>query len=781
MTDTRHRLIFLITLCLGLSILALLPRTTRALDEADLLTAEQAFVLTAAARDAATITAEWSIAAGYYLYRDRFQFSTATPGIRLGELRFPTGIIKQDKWFGQVEIYRNTVRVEIPIEREADASAVVELKIVSQGCAEAGFCYPPRTQTVAVDLPAKPTVASNGQETDSEQPAMEPAFSPASSSSSSSSPTDPLSALKSGNKSGPDQSGDNPLEPDQAFMLSVTASAPRTLRVHWDIAEGYYLYRDKIKLSLRDAAALRIQTVDLPAGEMIEDAHFGRQQVYYRQASVLAQLQGADRNSRALAVQVTYQGCAEAIGICYPPISRVLPVMLAALPAGEPLALTQTAPAAPVEAEQDRMARLLSERRFWAMPAFFGFGLLLAFTPCVLPMVPILSGLIVGRGGHLGTRRAFLLSLIYVLTVAATYTAAGVLAALLGKNIQAWFQDPWIIGATSLLFVTLALSMFGCYDLQLPARWRDRLDQVSHHQRGGHYLSVAAMGLLSALIVSPCVAPPLVGVLAVIAGTGDTLLGAGALFALGLGMGAPLLLVGTSAGRLLPRAGHWMEQIRNVFGVILLAMALWLLARILPAALIMVLWAVLLIVCAIYMGALQAVEATAPGWRICIKGLGVVLLIYGILLLVGVASGGRDVLQPLRGVSFSAGATSQPASFRPVETLAGLEAELRQASGRPVMLDFYADWCVSCKELEKYTFSDPAVQATLGTIVALQADVTANTEADQTLLQHFGVLGPPAILFFGPDGRERRSYRVVGYMPAETFKAHLEQVLRSLN
>jgi thiol:disulfide interchange protein DsbD len=289
------------------------------------------------------------------------------------------------------------------------------------------------------------------------------------------------------------------------------------------------------------------------------------------------------------------------------------------------------------------------------------------------------------------------------------------------------------------------------------------------------------MGLLSALIVSPCVAPPLVGALAVIAGTGDTLLGAGALFALGLGMGAPLLLVGASAGRLLPRAGHWMEQIRNVFGVILLAMALWLLARILPAALIMVLWAVLLIVSAVYLGALQPVEKTAPGWRICIKGLGVVLLIYGILLLVGVASGGRDVLQPLRGVNFIAGATSQPASFRPIKTLAELEAELHQANGRPVMLDFYADWCVSCKELEQYTFGNPAVQATLGNMVTLQADVTANAAPEQALLQHFGVLGPPAVLFFGPDGREHRAYRVVGYMPAETFKAHLEQVLRALD
>ncbi len=776
MTDTRHRFIQLLVLCLSLSLLALLPRSTRALDEADLLSSEQAFVLTVTAQDAATITAQWSIAEGYYLYRDRFKFSTSTPGIHLGEPRFPAGIVKQDQFARPVETYHHSVSVEIPISREVGAPATVELKAVSQGCVDAGFCYPPRTQTLAVDLPAKGLLATgNRADNDSEQPAMEPAFSPASSRA------DSLSLLKTGNNSLRGQLEDNPLEPDQAFMLSVTATAPRTLKVHWDIADGYYLYKDKIKLNLREAPDLSIQTVDLPPGETTEDAHFGRRQVFYRQASALAQLQGADRGSRTIDVQVSYQGCAEALGVCYPPISRTLPVMLAALPAATPVTFTRTAQAAPVEAEQDRMARLLSERRFLAMPAFFGFGLLLAFTPCVLPMVPILSGLIVGRGGHGGTRRALLLSLTYVLAMAVAYTVAGVLAASLGRNIQAWFQNPWIISATSALFVALALSMFGFYDLQLPDRWRDRLDQYSHRQRGGHYLSVAAMGLLSALIVSPCVAPPLVGVLAVIAGTGDTLLGAGALFALGLGMGAPLLLVGASAGRLLPRAGHWMEQIRNLFGVILLAMALWLLARILPATLIMVLWAVLLIVSAVYLGALQPVETAAPGWRICIKGLGVVLLIYGILLLVGVASGGRDVLQPLRGVSFIAGATSQPASFRPVKTLTELEAELRQANGRPVMLDFYADWCVSCKELEQSTFGNPAVQATLGNMLTLQADVTANTAPDQALLQYFGVLGPPAVLFFGPDGRERRAYRVVGYMPAETFKAHLEQVLRSLD
>jgi thiol:disulfide interchange protein DsbD len=330
------------------------------------------------------------------------------------------------------------------------------------------------------------------------------------------------------------------------------------------------------------------------------------------------------------------------------------------------------------------------------------------------------------------------------------------------------------------LFVLLALSMFGFYELQLPERWRQRLDESGNRRRGGNYLGVAGMGLLSALVVSPCVAPPLIGVLTLIAGTGDVMLGASALFVLGLGMGAPLLLLGASAGRLLPRAGAWMEQIRIVFGVILLALALWLLERILPPAVIMLAWAVLLIVCATYMGAFQSVETLTFGWRIVVKGLGMVLLVYGILLLVGLAAGGRDVLQPLRGVSFSMAAGQEQRLFEPVKTMAELEQALHRIDGRPVMLDFYADWCISCKELEKYTFNEPTVQAQLRDVVLLRADVTANDAGAQELLRHFGIFGPPAILFFGPDGREHKPYRVVGFMPAARFKTHLEQVLGTL-
>ena len=585
------------------------------------------------------------------------------------------------------------------------------------------------------------------------------------------------------------------LEADQAFQLTVSASDPLTLEARWLVAPGYYLYRDKFRLSLLDTPGITIAGMEIPPGEPKDDPYFGPQQVFHGEAVVVARLRRELAGAQSVQLKAEYQGCAE-IGVCYPPLSQTLSV---ALPANSPLpsagkgeearvensemtSLATFPSPAPAgerternEAEQDRLARLLGEQRFLAIPAFFGFGLLLAFTPCVFPMIPILSSLIAGQGVTLTRRRAIWLSLTYVLAMAATYTVAGVLAALLGQNIQAWFQNPWVIGAFSGLFVLLALSMFGLYDLQLPAYLQHWLAERSNRQRGGRHASVAVMGFLSALIVGPCVAPPLIGALTFIAVTGDVALGAAALFALSLGMGAPLLIIGASTGHWLPRAGHWMERIKTVFGVLLLVVALGLLERILPAAVSMVLWATLLIVIATYMGALQPVVHGAPAWRTLVKGLGLVLLIYGVLLLVGVAAGGRDPLQPLRGVGLIANATSaaRPLAFRQVKTATDVDLALRAAGGRPVMLDFYADWCASCKELERETFTDPKVRAALAGMVALRADVTANDDADQALLKRFGIVGPPALLFFGPDGQERREYRIVGFLDAERFDAQL--------
>jgi len=591
------------------------------------------------------------------------------------------------------------------------------------------------------------------------------------------------------------------LDADQAFNITINVLGPRTIEARWIIAPGYYLYRDKFQLELVSPQDIAIISTDIPPGELKNDPYFGPQQVFHDEAWMTARLQRSSNSAGELEVEVkaSYQGCAEA-GVCYPPLKQTVAIALPAdsahLSMGEKLQAqsntassissrllaqeglrTQADPSQnqPAEAEQDRLARLLNQQRFLAIPAFFGFGLLLAFTPCVFPMVPILSSLIAGQGANLTRRRALALAATYVLAMAATYTIAGVLAALLGQNLQAWFQNPWVIGLFSGMFVLLALSMFGFYDLQLPAFLQHRLTEWSNRQRGGRYAGVAVMGFLSALIVGPCVAPPLIGALSFIAVTGDVALGAAALFVLSLGMGAPLLVIGASTGHWLPRAGHWMERIKAIFGVLLLAVALWLLERILPAALIMTLWATLLIVTATYMGALQSVAHGAPPWRMLVKGLGTVLLIYGVLLLVGVAGGGRDPWQPLRDVNFIASAASEtPAPlFQRVKTVADVEQVLRKSGGQPIMLDFYADWCVTCKELERDTFSDPAVRMTLKKMLTLQADVTAHDKADRELLKHFDIVGPPAMLFFGADGQERRKYRVVGFMEASEFDKHL--------
>jgi thioredoxin:protein disulfide reductase len=431
--------------------------------------------------------------------------------------------------------------------------------------------------------------------------------------------------------------------------------------------------------------------------------------------------------------------------------------------------------------EQDRIASVLANSGIWVIvAAFFGFGLLLAFTPCVFPMIPILSGIIAGQGPNITTRKAFVLSLVYVLAMALTYTVVGVLAGLFGANLQAAFQNPWVLTSFALIFVLLALSMFGFYELQLPSSLQSKLAEISNKQEGGTLIGVAIMGLLSALIVGPCVAPPLFGALIYISQTGDAVLGGVALFALSMGMGAPLIAIGTSAGKLLPRAGAWMDAVKAVFGVTLLGVAIFMLERILPPAVAMLLWGLLLICSAVYMGALSQLPQGASGWSKLWKGIGVFLLIYGALMLLGAAAGGKDTVQPLRGLAVGgAGGGVAEASFTRVKTVEDLDREVAKAGvlGKPVMLDFYADWCVTCKELERYTFSDPTVIAEMSRFVLLKADVTANDAEDQALMQgRFGIPGPPAILFFDTTGNELKGYRLVGFKSADAFVEHLRRV-----
>jgi thioredoxin:protein disulfide reductase len=759
----------------------------------DLLPPEQAFAISAQAQaDAATVT--WDIANGYYLYRSKIHFRTDDGGVELGDPQLPQAITKQDPLFGEVQIYRGRLMVRVPLTRTGGGESALSLEAQYQGCADLGVCYPPQRRTLHLRLPpiSSPASAPRGPLVSAIAPAA------ATTSRASDAALSPLAEL---DRDLGIEAGDTILQPDEAYHFSASVENPTQLRLIWTIASGTYLYRDKLRISLEAPSEVRIGPFQLPRGTLKKDTirpdgSIGDEEIYYDGIDLHVPLLRSAPEATRVALVAHYQGCAER-GICYPPITKKVALDLPAVaigsarpppatPGAAPRTPTGTAAPEPVAtlgplAEQDRIAASLRQGSVWgAIVSFFGLGLLLAFTPCIFPMIPILSGIIAGHGRHMSTARAFWLSLVYVLAMAATYTLAGVLAGLFGQNIQAAFQDPWILSAFALLFVALALSMFGFYDLQLPAALQTRIVEISNRQQGGSLVGVAIMGLLSALIVGPCVAPPLAGALIYIGQTGDALLGGLALFALGLGMGAPLIVIGTSAGKLLPRAGAWMDAVKAVFGVLLLGVAISLLERILSAPLSMALWGLLLICSAIYMGALRDLPVEASGWSKLWKGLGVALLIYGSLMLVGAAGGGGDTLQPLRGLAM-AGSGSAPSrlDFRPVSSLADLDRELAGAGGRPVLLDFYADWCVSCKELDRYTFSAPEVQRVLAGYRLLRADVTANTADDRALLQgRFGLPGPPAIIFYGPDGSERPSLRVVGFVAASELVSHAQEALR---
>jgi thiol:disulfide interchange protein DsbD len=576
------------------------------------------------------------------------------------------------------------------------------------------------------------------------------------------------------------------LTPDQAFHLT-TESTARGFSAHFVIAEGHYLYHDKMHITTT-SGDVTTGPLELSPAEEKDDPQFGKVMVYHHFADVTLPYLTSNVGKSAT-FKVVYQGCSSVSGICYPPQTREftvkLPVVSAAdaAAASSPAASNSTTSAAPALSEQDTIAQTLRAGNIWlTLLAFFGFGLLLAFTPCVFPMIPILMSIIVGQGEKQTARSSFMLSLVYVLAMASTYTIVGILVGLSGENIQAWFQNPWIISSFAALFVALSFSMFGFYELQMPSSIQNKLVQVSNNQRGGTMIGVAIMGFLSALIVGPCVTAPLVGALIYIADTGNATFGGMALFALSLGMGAPLLLLGASAGKILPRAGAWMDAVKSVFGVLMLALAIWLLERVAPAVLTMSLWAALLIVSAIYMGAIDALPAAASGWRKLWKGVGILLLTCGLILLIGLASGSRNLFQPLQGLSMSSSGTtsaSHALAFKQIKGLSGLNAALANAKGKTVMLDFYADWCVSCKEMETLTFSDPAVQQALSGSVLLQADVTPNDAQDTELYKHFGIIGPPSIMFFNKDGVELRNMRVVGFMTAAEFKAHIERALQA--
>jgi thiol:disulfide interchange protein DsbD len=571
---------------------------------------------------------------------------------------------------------------------------------------------------------------------------------------------------------------DDLLEPDKAFRFSAGALDSRTVEVHYAIAKGYYLYRERFRFAAEPASA-RLGQAQFPKGEIHEDQFFGRTETYRDDLRIRLPVDfaGADR----IRLLVTSQGCAD-VGVCYVPQVQTAEVRLDAsggsfpgLSGSDPLGASPVSQASSTGASEElRFMGVLESGRLWAVVAvFFGAGILLAFTPCVLPMIPILSGIILGERGRITRRRALLVSLAYVLGMSVTYTAIGVGAALSGNLLSAALQNAWALGSFAAIFVLLALSMFGFYELQLPPGWHARLTELSNRLGGGHWAAVALMGVLSAAIVSPCVAAPLAGALLYIGQTRNTLLGGVALFSLAIGMGVPLLLVGVSEGALLPKSGHWMKSVKHFFGALLLAVAIWIVAPVIPVTVQMLLWSALLIGSGVFLHALDRLQHDASNWTRFWKAVGILALLAGTAQGIGALSGARDPLRPLAGVIGGSGETQQSVRFERIKTLAELDARL-QSAGRPVMLDFYADWCVTCKEMERFTFSDPRVQARLAGVLLLQADVTANTDEDKALLKRFRLFGPPGTVFFDRGGREVGRVRVIGYQPPAAFLKSLE-------
>ncbi len=609
------------------------------------------------------------------------------------------------------------------------------------------------------------------------------------------------------------------LDPEVAFKLTAQARDDKHIELRFDVAQGYHLYREKIAAEVSPDTIAKGE-LELPRGHVEFDPTFQKDVEVFREG-VTAVLPLAKSATESFKLTVTHQGCADK-GLCYSPLTQAYKVdadkgalTLTALseeqaeawmPGGAATALAQATPAAAAIANATATATeekaqassakagagsggdggkfasaLQSGSLLQVAGVFLLAGLLLSFTPCVLPMIPILSSIIVGQGGGTTRAKGFSLALAYSLGMAMVYTALGMAAGLAGEGLAAALQNAWVLGAFALLLATLSLSMFGVYELQMPNGIQSRLTEFSGKLQGGQHVGVFVMGGASALIVGPCVAAPLAGALVYISQTKNVVLGGTALFSMASGMSVPLLLVGLSAGSLLPRAGGWMERVKHFFGVMLLAVALWMVSPVLPSWGLMLGAAALLLASAVYLGAFEKLPDTVTPGRALTKGLGLLLAVVATLQLAGIASGGRDLLQPLQHLASAKGGTAVAAggqpelNFRTVANLAALDAAVK-ASDKPVMLDFYADWCVACKEFEKFTFTDANVREHMAGMTLLRVDVTANNADDKALMRKYKLFGPPALLFFPPAGGEMEHARVIGFQDAEAFSEHLARI-----
>ena len=706
-------------------------------DQADeLLPAEQVFRYAATA-DAGMLNLDFDVLDGHYLYRTRFGFDSGTPGVAIGAARFPRGETHSDEFFGDQEVYRHKFRIAIPYRRTAQVQSF-DLKVELQGCADRGLCYLPQEWTATIALPPVPFLGVGA-----------------------------IDATATGDQ----------LSADQAFTMNARFDKPNELTVGWQIAPGYYLYRDKLTFAATGQIDLGAAT--LPKGVPHTDDNFGDVEIFRDYIEAKVPFARASPDEIQVEITAGFQGCKDA-SICYPPGEQRMVLKLPA--ASEFASAAPTAAAGELVSEQDQWAARIVNGSWPEMLGwFFLGGLLLSFTPCVLPMVPILSSIIAGQG-TVSTSRGFALSVSYVLGMAFTYTVLGMLSAVAGKQLQAGLQEPWILSTFAGVFVVLALGLFGAFQFQMPTAIQTRLSNLANQQKAGTFAGTAVIGALTSLILTTCVAPVLIGALVVIGQTGDVARGGGALFAMSIGMGAPLLLVGASAGYLLPKVGPWMNTVKAGFGVIMLGVAIYLLGRFLPPTPTLFLWALLVFFTGVFIGGFDPLPANPTVGRRFAKGIGALVCLYGALMFVGALLGGGDIFEPIPRAALTpsgGGAVAATASpeleFREVATVAALDAALMEArtAGQPVMLDFTAEWCISCKEMEEYTFPDSDVVGALKSFMLLRADVTDNNDDDQALLQRFKSFGPPTIAFFDRNGFERPNYKLVGFVPADKFREHV--------
>lgn len=750
----------------------------------DLLPVDQAFQVSAEPLNKEQVRVTWKIADGYYLYRKKIDLSSKHPEIQVpsvDKLKLPTSELKTDANFGEMEVYHQGFTLDIPITRSAKAQQALELELETkyQGCADAGLCYPPQKKTFKLQLAA----LENGLAVPT-QNNQENKLSDASANvSESTNPDDAKPKLIKPLAADADPAVE-PLPIEQAFKYNLIAVDQKTLVAHWDIQPDHQLYRSRISFSIQGQENFHLDPPLFPTGELVKDDYYGSLEVYTKSLDVSIPIRQTDPAAplpKKLTIITEYQGCSDSTGICYPPVKVLTDLDLSTAP---PKLASLPAPKdTPVVQNDAYTTALEGASLLGTILIFFGGGLLLAFTPCVFPMFPILSGVIAGQS-DLSARKAFFLSLAYVTASSIAYALIGVFFGLFGANLQTTLQHPVAIGIFATLFVILAFSMFGFFDLQMPTSLQSRLNEFSNKQRGGSLLGAAIMGFISTLIVGPCVAPPLAGALTYIAQTKDAFLGGIALFTMGFAMGIPLLILGTSAGHLLPRAGTWMDTTKAIFGMIMLGLAISMLQRIIPIEVTMALTGTLLVASGVYMGALDKISEESTGWKRFWKSLGLIMVFYGSMQLLGVAVGSTNLFQPLKGVLTVSANSGTPVenrsslNFQRIKTVEDLEAKLKlaQQNQQATMLDFTAAWCSECKRMEKNTFSDPRVIQGLQNVQLLKADITDGDQQDRALLEKFIVTGVPTILFFDKNAKELKDIRLVGYQDAEGFSKPLERL-----